>query len=150
MGWSGTDISDGLTLMQVCRCVIGEVLPLLRSVNLVQSIFKLVNVYLPLLTEHQSHSNDIFETSMVSHFTHTIAKAIEFHGRSLVRDPHLSYLIDLALRIVEILPATPAVSRFKPTCSTQFLCEPPASPRVGAAIATPNTPSSVRGRPAYY
>jgi hypothetical protein len=102
-------LAEGLSLPQACRCIIGEILPLLRDARRVAAICSLAKDILPLLSFPSSsgkHSDSAtaVETCMITDYLHAVSKVLQFHGEAAVTDPLLSHIIDLGLSIMELVP----------------------------------------------
>jgi len=111
---SGAD-GEGLSLSQACRCIVGEVLPLLRDGRRVVPIYQLLREVLPLLSASsprsaQAASSHEVDTRMVSQYVHSIAKVIDFHGPSACSDPVISHVVMIAVALLELAPPDIALS----------------------------------------
>ena len=98
---------EGLSLSQACRCIVGEVLPLLRDARRVEPIFRLLREVLPLLglsgVGSTAASQEV-DARTVSQYVSSIAKVIGFHGVSASADPLISHVVMLAVSVLELRP----------------------------------------------
>ena len=98
---------EGLSLSQACRCIVGEVLPLLRDAQRVVPVFQLLREALPLLKPQEpaaaaASASDDVQAHMLSQFMHAVAKVMDFHGEALASDPVLSQIIMVVVALLEL------------------------------------------------
>ena len=98
---------EGLSVSQACRCIVGEVLPLLRDARRVEPVSRLLREALPLLglpgPGSVAASQEV-DARTVSQYVHSIAKVIGFHGVSASSDPIISHVVMLAVSVLELRP----------------------------------------------
>ena len=102
-GLAGYPTGEGLTLVQACRCVVGEVLPLLRDLSCVSVVKGTSCPAMTLQTSPNSSSDDPRKAEVaMAVIDRTLTKVLQYHGDSVVVDPMLCHIVILCVSFLEL------------------------------------------------